>query len=296
MSLPRDVHPGRFYMITRRCTQRMYLLRPDEETNNAFIYCLALAAKRFHIDVLLPVAMSNHHHTVIFDREGTYPAFIEHFHKLLARCLNVHRSRWENFWASEQTCVVRLVHRSDVIAKLVYTATNPVKDHLVERAHQWPGVNGWRELQANRPLEAVRPHFFFRAHGDLPARVTLELVVPPELGHRDELVEELRVEIERVQANMASERHTTGRRIVGRREVRMQSPHRRPSTPAPRRTLRPRVAAKSQWVRIEALQRNREFQREYRNARRRWLAGETVPFPPGTYWLWRFAGVSIATH
>ena len=28
-------------MITRRCTQRQFLLRPDQATNNAFIYCPA---------------------------------------------------------------------------------------------------------------------------------------------------------------------------------------------------------------------------------------------------------------
>jgi hypothetical protein len=43
------------------------------------------------------------------------------------------------FWASEQTCVVRLVDREAVMDKLVYTASNPVQDHLVERVHNWPG-------------------------------------------------------------------------------------------------------------------------------------------------------------
>jgi len=61
MTLPREVIAGRFYMVTRRCTQRLFLLRPDEATNNAFLYCLAEAAQRFDIDVLLPCAMSNHH-------------------------------------------------------------------------------------------------------------------------------------------------------------------------------------------------------------------------------------------
>src|ERR1700759_3787741 len=50
MSLPRQVIPGRFYMITRRCTQRQFLLRPDEQTNNAFLYCLAEAAQRCDVD------------------------------------------------------------------------------------------------------------------------------------------------------------------------------------------------------------------------------------------------------
>ena len=125
MTLPREVIPGRFYMITRRCTQRQFLLHPDKETNNAFIYCLAEAAQRFRIDVLLPIAMANHHHTVIYDRHGTVPAFTEHFHKMLAKSQNAYRGRWENFWSSEQVCVVRLVDAADVMRKLVYAATNP---------------------------------------------------------------------------------------------------------------------------------------------------------------------------
>ncbi len=139
MSLPREVIPGRFYMITRGCTQRQFLLRPDEETNNAFLYCLAAAAQRCNIAVLLTCAMSNHHHTVIFDRGGTVPAFTEHFHKLLAKCQNAWRGRWENLWSSEQVCVVHLVDSADVMHKLVYVATNPVKDRLVEKVHHWPG-------------------------------------------------------------------------------------------------------------------------------------------------------------
>src|SRR5213595_3442787 len=73
MSKPREVLPRQFYLITRRCTQRQFLLRPDDATNNAFTYCLGVAAARHRIDVLLTVAESNHHHTVIYDRDGTCP-------------------------------------------------------------------------------------------------------------------------------------------------------------------------------------------------------------------------------
>jgi hypothetical protein len=51
MTLPRQVVPGRDYMITRRCSERRFFPRPDEETNNAFIYCLALAARRAKVEV-----------------------------------------------------------------------------------------------------------------------------------------------------------------------------------------------------------------------------------------------------
>ena len=127
MSPPRPVYPGSASMVTRRCTQRQFLLRPDPETNNAFIYCLAVAAQRHEIDVMGFIQMSNHLHDGIFDRHGSGPAFYEHFHKLLAKCMNALRGRWENFFSSEQVCVVRLETREDMIDKLVYIATNPVK-------------------------------------------------------------------------------------------------------------------------------------------------------------------------
>jgi hypothetical protein len=56
--LPRQVLPRQFYLITRRCAQRQFLLRPDTVTNNAFLYCLIAAALRCEIDALLPCAMS----------------------------------------------------------------------------------------------------------------------------------------------------------------------------------------------------------------------------------------------
>jgi hypothetical protein len=131
-------------MITRRCTQRQFLLRPDSATNNAFVYCLAAAAQRSGVLLLFSAAQSNHHHTGIYDPNGTYPDFIEHFHKLLAKCMNSLRGRWENFWSSEQTSVLHLVEPADVLDKMVYALTNPVKDNLVARVTDWPVASGDR--------------------------------------------------------------------------------------------------------------------------------------------------------
>jgi REP element-mobilizing transposase RayT len=251
MSLPRQVLPHQFYMINRRCTQRQFLLRPDPETNNAFMYCLIEAAQRYEIDVLLPSAMANHHHTVIYDPHGRYPEFVEHFHKMLARSQNALRGRWENFWSSEQVCIVRLEDREAVMDRLVYAATNPVKDHLVDRVHQWPGVNGLTALLNGRPLRATRPRHFFRPDGPMPATVEMRLSIPPELGPEVEVLAELRQRVQAVEAAIAAERQRTGRRVFGRRAVRAQSWRDQPSSVAPRRNLRPRVAARSAWARID---------------------------------------------
>lgn len=47
--------------LTRRCALRQFLLRPDDATNQTVLYCLAVAAQRTNIGVILPSALSNHH-------------------------------------------------------------------------------------------------------------------------------------------------------------------------------------------------------------------------------------------
>ena len=294
MTLPREVVPGRFYLVTRRCTQRQFLLRPDPATNNNFLYCLAVSAERCKIDVVLPCVMSNHYHAVVYDRHGNLPAFTEYFHKLVAKSQNALRGRWENLWADEQVSVVRLVGLADVLDKLVYVATNPVKDGLVEKSHHWPGVHGLAALLAGRPLDATRPAHFFRASGRMPEAASLQLTVPPELGDAAEVRATLRALVTQREDRLAEERRRDGRRVLGRRAVLEQRWQGAPTSKEPRRGLQPRVAARNTWARAEALQRTRAFVEEYRRARAAWLAGLRVEFPPGTYWLRRFANVPIA--
>ncbi len=54
-------------MITRRCSERRFFLRPDDITT-AFIYCLALAVQRPKVEVNFACALTNHHHTCIHAR------------------------------------------------------------------------------------------------------------------------------------------------------------------------------------------------------------------------------------
>jgi hypothetical protein len=240
-------------------------------------------------------AMSNHHHLAIYDRYGRYPEFIEHFHKLFARSQNALRGRWENFWAAGQTSVVRLVNPEDVLAKLVYVATNPVKDDLVERVHHWPGINGYRALITGKTLRATRPRHFFRSDGPMPAVVEAKLTLPPELGDTESLLRELEQRVTAFEDAAKQRRVAANRRVIGRRGILRQSWKAAPTTFEPRRVLNPRIAARNLWSRIEALVRNRAFVRAYQTARANWRDGLPAEFPIGTYWLKRFANVPIAS-
>lgn len=286
-------------MLTRRCTQQLFLLRPDSATNNAFIYCLAIAASLFGVEVLFTLAESNHHHTIIFDRYGHVSAFLEHFHKLVARSQNALRGRWENFWSSTEPCVTRLLDRAAVIDKIVYAATNPVKDGLVERVHHWPGASSFAAFAYQREMKATRPLHFFRNPGPMPKKATLHIVIPPELGTVEEVVRDVRAGIEAVEQAAAAERKTTGKGVIGRRRILAQSW--KDSTTSvepkrePRRELRPRFAGGLD-ARLAALASHRAFQYAYQRAREQWLAGVEVLFPAGTYWLARFANVAVETN
>jgi hypothetical protein len=94
---------------------------------------------------------------------------------------------------------------------------------------------------------------------------------------------------------LAAERRRTGAEVLGRRTIQRQSWRDSPASREPRRNLRPRIAARSPWARIEAILRNREFLAAYREARARWIAGDAIPFPIGTYWLRRFAHVPLGS-
>lgn len=293
MSSPRRIVAGRIYLITRRCTQRQFLLRPEPQINNAFLYCLAFAATRTNTAVIAFLAEANHYHAVIQDRDGVLPIFLECFHKLLAKCGNAIRGRWENFWSNAQTSVVELVDSEDVFAKLIYTLSNPVKDRLVEKVHHWPGASSLAANLRGKVLDCKRPHHFFRRDGAMPKRLTLECVRPPgfETLTDQELRERLAAELVQIEDKVREELRRLGRRILGRKAVMAQRPTERPTSQEPRRRLDPRVAARNPAARAQALLSLKEFRALYRCARERWLAGETVFFPHGTWWLMRFAAV-----
>ncbi len=279
-------------MITRRCSERRYLLRPTPEGNNAFIYCLAVAAQKYGVKVIFTATMSNHHHTGIVDVDGNLPQFLAHFHKLVAKHQNALHGRWESMWASTQTSAVELVQAEDVFAKMVYALVNPVADHIVEKVHHWPGVNSLAATLADRPLTATRPRTFFRPDGDMPEEVSLQLHLPNSLTGpcRAQFAARLVASIEAAEKTAAANRAATGRSIIGRGVVRRQHWNESPRTREPRRRLSPRVACRDTWRRIEALARNKAWLDAYRQARALFIAGKKACFPAGTFWLPRVAG------
>ena len=274
--------------MTRRCPQRLFLLRPDEKTNQALLYCLAVAADRYEMDVYWLGTVSNHYDDGMGDPCGHYAAFLAYFHKLVAKVLNARWGRWENFWASEQTSVVGFVEADDGFGRMIYSLANPVLCGLVDKVVHWPGASSLHAQLHDKTLTIERPKWFFRDDGDMPKEVKLRFTRLPGYEHlsRSEWRERVLAAIDEQESKEARQRRRKGTKVLGRRAVLRQSPFATPRRGEPRRGLRPRVACRNKWRRIEALARNADFLARYRKAYRAMRAGrEQARFPAGTYQL-----------
>jgi REP element-mobilizing transposase RayT len=285
MTAPRQVLPGTVYMLTRRCSQQQFLLRPSETTNAIFLYVLAVAARRFNVQVHAFCVLSNHFHAVVTDPDACLPAFSQYLDSLVARAVNASLGRWESFWAPSSYSAVALASPADIVDKVAYVLANPVAAGLVARAKEWPGLWSAPESIGGDAVLAPRPTTFFRATGYMPEVERLELVPPPGFtadAFRQRVGEALAVLEGRARETLVSER----RKPLGARKVLAQKPTARPAGIAPRRGLRPRVAGRDRWKRIEALLRLVDFLKAYRVAWRTRRAGEPpLLFPAGTYLL-----------
>jgi putative transposase len=171
---PRQIFKGATYLVTRRCTQRQFLLAPKRRTNQTFHYCLAYAARQTGVWVHAVIVMSNHYHLLVTDPKGVLPEFVACLNKLVAKCMNASYGRWENFWASQQASYVRLLDSEAIVDLMSYVLCNPVEAGLVKRGVEWPGLRF-----GHRGSFPVRRPQFFRENGHMPKTLVLELDWPP---------------------------------------------------------------------------------------------------------------------
>ncbi len=285
MTAPRQVLAGATYLVTRRCAQRQLLLRPSKAVSDIFLYVLALAARRYEIQIHAFCVLSNHFHLVLTDPHARLPAFHQLLDALVARAVNASLGRWEAFWAPNSYSAVRLLSPSDVVDKAAYVLANPVAAGLVGSGSAWPGLWSDPAWIEGTGIAAKRPEHFFDPGGGLPNTVELELTTPPGFGSAGQFRTQLARALDAREED--ARRHWRGRGgFVGIARVLAQKPTARPAPGEPRRKLNPRIAGRDKWKRIEALGRVVEFVRAYRVAWKARRAGRlTAVFPHGTYLL-----------
>ncbi|MCO5172511.1 MAG: hypothetical protein M9894_39945 [Planctomycetes bacterium] len=162
MSIARRLVPGRTHTATRRTARRCFFLTPSPEVNQVVLYALGVAVNRHGVDLHAFMAESTHHHTCATDDapEARLSDFFESFHSLTARALNAHYGRGENFWCVGSYDNVEVFDKATLEEQLLYLWSNPVKDGLVERPEDWPGVRFLPE-DFGRTVTVARPESAF---------------------------------------------------------------------------------------------------------------------------------------
>ncbi len=265
----------------------MFMLRPDQETKQAFAFCLALALLKHDVEVIAWVVMSNHYHLVVYDENGRVPAFAQYFNRLLASVFNDRWKRRENFWSSEDPCITLLATEADVMEKVAYTLGNPVDALLVDSVAEWPGSSSLEYLDG-KARTITRPEYYFSPDSKvIPETIELALSAPKKETSFRAWAQRVIARVAKIDARAAERRKESRKfRSRGVKEVLAKRPTDRPTKKERPRKLRPRVGCKDLEKRIALLVQEKEFRWQHRDARKRLARGEEkVVFPKGTYRL-----------
>jgi REP element-mobilizing transposase RayT len=237
--------PGQYYLVTTRCHQARFFLRPDVALNGVVLEWLARTQQRFpSVTIHAVCVMSNHLHLLVCDESAELADWASYFLGNLARAVNRIRGRrgtfFERRYSAEPILDVEALHD-----RLVYVVTNPVKAGLCRRARDWPGVVlfagegvsesvlvSWRARSRNEEAgvgEAVA--------SEAAPRVDGVLVVDPIPALDSEAAASVAQGVEARERSLADERSRTRRPTMTRVRVLAQSWRSAPRDP--KRSPRP---------------------------------------------------------
>lgn len=296
MTCPRSFDPGQTYLITRRCTGRRFLLRPDPVVNNLLLYLLSLAAERHGIELHAFAFLSNRYHLVLSETAPTVklPEFMAWFNQHAAKLINAVRGeRREGLWASGSYDAVVLADRGSVVEKIVDTVCKPVAAGLVEKPEDWGGLLSRPQSVEQGSISARHPRVYFRA--EFPERTRLHLTRPPcfKGGLSAERFRSLITK--RVADRVDEIRRQRNEPFLGMDAVLALDLDARPQREESSEGEKALVACEDPARRAEIVEALARFQSAYREAFQDWQAGRrSVVFPVGTYGMVRFHKARLA--
>ena len=282
--------PGLGYFVTARCCQARYLMRPSQETNEVLGGVLARAARLMDVEIFAFSFQSNHLHLLVRAPRGNLSKFMQFVMANVARKVGW-LVRWRGTFWERRYSAEPVLDDEALVERLRYILSQGVKDGLVRRCRDWPGLSSlrmlvrgsrrtfcwfsWSKRWASRTAQASTERF----HPRWAERETLELTTLPCWAHLPQKRRARRV----LELVRSAEREAEGAHewFLGRARVLAQHPHHRPAQPE--RSPRPYCHATAPSVRRAFMDHYRAYVVSFRSASARWRQGDlAVPFPPGS--------------
>jgi len=276
MSSGRMHDSGEIHMVTNRCEEGRFFLKPTKEVLDIVTYWFARAMEKYGdgLEVYAFCFLCNHFHMLCRDNDGSLAKFMGYFQGNVAKEINEHLGRSPaHFWQGHYDDQLIEGERT-FWKKYLYIVCNAVKSGLVKRVSMWRGFCSFKAALSGEPIVAVgvnrtRLHNATRGNKKRKAKEFEErfefcLTPPPSMEGMTQ--KERAVEIDWMVQK--AERHYTNRRArkpaLGMKRVLEIPALHRPEPLA--RTPRRRFACDSRQREFERLEEYRRFIGAYKQA------------------------------
>ena len=291
---------SKIYFVTARCFQGRLLMRPSGETNEVLGGVLARAARLSGVEVFAFVFASNHLHLLVRAPDENLPRFMQFLLANISRkvgwLVGWRGAFWERRYSAEP-----VLDDEALFGRVRYILAHGVKEGLVRRCRDWPGLNCLRQMVGShrrqfRWFDWTR-RWRARARREAKDRMnerwadseTLTLTPLPPWGEKTESAR--RRHILRAVAAIESEGAISFGRVLGRSRLLTQDPQARPERPA--RSPRPRCHTSRRELGLAFAEGYRAFTSVFLRASEKWRRGVlSVSFPSGAFrpFLWPSVG------
>ena len=303
MSNPRRIVPRTAKFITRRTTQRFFLLSPDRKRIiwNIYWYVTAVLAAELGIELHAVQMLSNHMHEVLTDTRGEIARFLQQRNRLFANALKVFLGWKEEVFARGGANCVDLYGSDAILRQIAYTLANAVEAGLAHNPEDWPGVTLAATDIGTRTIRAQRPELYFDPDNKRwPPFAEITITVPHELeatfgwqSARDRIV----ATVERAVLEAREVARKAGRFLKSLEQIFATKHTAKASARETPGERNPTFAAGGNPAQAaRALHDRRTFLAAYREAMQKVRDGVLgVLFPPGTWRMHREFGFGIST-
>ncbi|HEY2031694.1 MAG TPA: transposase [Myxococcales bacterium] len=285
----RHFDPQTIFFVTSRTIQSRFLMAPSAKTNELIGGIVARAVRQCEVELFGYVFTSNHFHLMV---RAPSAVAMSKFMQRLQSNIAVKIGRlvgWRGRFFARRYSAEPIVDEGAQIERLVYILSHGVKERLVSRCQDWPGLScaqalveggrpskhAWRNWTRRWKMQAYNDVRVDRFSAECPCETeVLELTPLPCWGkltaqERSRAVRDL---IGTIDGNATSRtNHDTS-------HITEQDPHAAPMQT--NHSPRPKAHASTKVRWIEAVRRYTEFLSAFRRASREWMSGVLeVEFP-----------------
>jgi putative transposase len=288
-------HNPTLVSITNRTVQGRYLLRPDLVLNDRVLGILGKFQRIHGVRIVMATVLSTHFHILIVVEDVLQQSnFMRDFQASLSREVN-RLTGWRGPVFERRFNAIPVTNEEKAqVERLKYVLANGVKEDLVEKVLDWPGVNTAAALLQGKSLTGHwidRPRqYAARNRGEdasdehFAVEETVILSPLPCWAHlsSERYRQRIQALVEEAEEESALVRRRTGSRVLGVQAILAQDPQTRPAAPA--RSPAPLVHAATKAARRMFYELYAEFVSAFRTASEALRRGNRdVPFPAGSF-------------